>query len=125
MHTTTTGGNPLACAAALAQINVLLDEDLAGQAAEKGAYIMAKIKELQNRYPDLLKEVRGKGLLIGMEFHTNDIGYKVASGLFSRHVLTAGTLTNSKTIRIEPTLNIPYTLIDKTLQRLEDTFKNI
>jgi putrescine aminotransferase len=125
MHTTTTGGNPLACAAALAQINVLLDENLAGQAAEKGEYIIAKVKTLQQTYPNLLKEVRGKGLLIGMEFITNDIGYKVASGLFSRKVLTAGTLTNSKTIRIEPALNIPYELIDEMLKRLEDTFKNI
>ena len=125
MHTTTTGGNPLACAAALAQINVLLEEKLADQAAEKGEYIMGKVRDLQKKYPDLLKEVRGKGLLIGMEFQTNDIGYKVASGLFTRKVLTAGTLTNSKTIRIEPALNIPYDLIDEVLRRLEDTFKSI
>lgn len=125
MHTTTTGGNPLACAAALAQINVLLEEDLAQQAAEKGDYIMAEVKKLQMQYPGLLKEVRGKGLLIGMEFNTNDIGYKVASGLFSRKVLTAGTLTNSKTIRIEPALNVPNDIINEMLKRLEDTFKSI
>ena len=82
MHTTTTGGNPLACASALAQIAVLIEEDLAGQAREKGIYIMGRLKKFQEKFPDLLKEVRGKGLLIGMEFHTNDIGYKVASGLF-------------------------------------------
>jgi len=125
MHTTTTGGNPLACAAALAQINVLLEENLAGQAAEKGEYIMDKVNTLKEKYPSLLKEVRGKGLLIGMEFHNDEIGYKVATGLFTRKVLTAGTLTNSKTIRIEPALNIPYELIDEMLKRLEDTFENI
>lgn len=125
MHTTTTGGNPLACAAALAQIDVLLEENLAQQAAEKGNYITAELKKLQKQYPDLLKEIRGKGLLIGMEFFTDDIGYKVASGLFSRKVLIAGTLNNSKTIRIEPALNIPNHLINTTLERLEDTFKSI
>jgi putrescine aminotransferase len=49
----------------------------------------------------------------------------VASGLFSRQVITAGTLINSKNIRIEPALNISYELIDEVLSRLEDTFKTI
>lgn len=125
MHTTTTGGNPLACAAALAQISVLIEEDLAGQAAEKGAYILKNLLTLQEKYPGLLKEARGLGLLIGMEFPTDKTGYKVASGLFSRNVLTAGTLTNAKTIRIEPALNVPYEIIDEMLNRLEDTFASI
>ena len=125
MHTSTTGGNPLACSAALAHINVMLEEDLPGQAAKKGDYILGKLAEMKSRYPDILAHVRGKGLLIGMEFPSDEIGYKVASGLFSRKVLTAGTLTNSKNIRIEPALNIPYETLDEVLNRLEDTFKNI
>jgi putrescine aminotransferase len=60
-----------------------------------------------------------------MEFPTDKTGYKVASGLFSRNVLTAGTLTNAKNIRIEPALNVPYDIIDKMLDRLEDTFASI
>ncbi len=122
MHTTTTGGNPLACSAALAQISVLLEEDLAGQAAQKGEYILEKLGELQGKYSDILAGYGGKGLLIGMEFPTDETGYKVAAGLFSRNVLTAGTLTNARTIRIEPALTIPYDLIDEILNRLEDTF---
>ena len=125
MHTTTTGGNPLACAAALAQINVMLEEDLPGQAAEKGQYILDKLAVLQQKHPDILRKIRGRGLLIGMEFPSDDIGYKVAAGLFSRKVLTAGTLTNARTIRIEPALNISYELIDEMLVRLEDTLANI
>ncbi|SDO72329.1 putrescine aminotransferase [Desulforhopalus singaporensis] len=122
MHTTTTGGNPVACAAALAAVTVLVEEDLAGQAAEKGEYIKKKVNELQQRYPQILNGIRGRGLLLGMEFPTDEIGYKVASGLFSRGVLTAGTLTNAQTIRIEPALTISYELIDEMLKRLEDTF---
>ena len=125
MHTTTTGGNPLACAAALAQINVLLSEDLAGQAATKGAYIIEKLNGLKQQYPGILVDAHGKGLLIGMEFPSDTTGYAVASGLFSRGVLTAGTLTNSKTIRIEPALNVPMAIVDEMLNRLEDTFKSI
>ncbi|PHR26824.1 MAG: putrescine aminotransferase [Desulfotalea sp.] len=125
MHTTTTGGNPVACAAALAQISVLLEEDLAGQAAEKGEYIKKKVLELKEKYPQILVGIRGRGLLLGMEFPNDEIGYQVASGLFSRGVLTAGTLTNAQTIRIEPALNIPYELIDEMLKRLEATFKSL
>ncbi|MCG8568103.1 MAG: aminotransferase class III-fold pyridoxal phosphate-dependent enzyme, partial [Desulfobacterales bacterium] len=125
MHTTTTGGNPLACASALAQIDVLLEEDLAGQAAEKGEYIIEKITALQKKYPNIIEGVRGKGLLLGMVFPSDEIGYKVTSGLFSRKVLTAGTLTNSKVFRIEPALNVPYELIDEMLVRLEDTLASI
>ena len=125
MHTSTTGGNPLACSAALAMIAVLLDENLAGQAQEKEKYLRKHLGGLQEKYPDVLTDIRGKGLLLGMGFPTNEIGYRVASGLFSRFVLTAGTLVNAKTIRIEPALNIPYELLDEVLNRLEDTLKNV
>lgn len=125
MHTSTTGGNPVACSAALAYIDVMISEDLPGQAKRKGEYIMSKLGELQKKYPAVLSGYRGKGLLIGMEFATDEIGYDVASGLFKRQVLTAGTLTNAKAIRIEPALNIPDALVDEVLNRLEDTFKSI
>ncbi|MGD8887920.1 MAG: putrescine aminotransferase [Desulfobacterales bacterium] len=125
MHTTTTGGNPLACSAALAAITVLLEEDLAGQAKTKGEYVLEQLRLLQERYPGVLAEARGKGLLIGMEFPTDGIGYKVAAGLFTRGVLTAGTLTNAKTIRIEPALNVPREILDEVLNRIEDVFKTI
>lgn len=125
MHTTTTGGNPLACASALAAIEVLFDEDLAGQAKTKGEYMLGKLGELAGRYPGIFQEIRGKGLLIGMEFVDNEIGYKVAAGLFARNVLTAGTLTNAQCVRIEPALNTPREILDEVLNRLEDVLKHI
>jgi acetylornithine/succinyldiaminopimelate/putrescine aminotransferase len=125
MHTTTTGGNPLACASALAAITVLIEEDLAGQAKKKGEYVLKQLGVLKRRYPGVLAKARGLGLLLGMEFPTDGIGYKVASGLFSRGVLTAGTLTNAKNIRFEPALTIPQETLDEVLTRLEDVFKSI
>lgn len=59
LHTTTFGGNPLACAAAIATISVLLEEDLPGQAAAKGEYMIPRMNSLIAKYPDVLKEIRG------------------------------------------------------------------
>jgi putrescine aminotransferase len=125
MHTTTTGGNPLACAAALAQITVLLEEDLAGQAAAKGEYITSRMLTLKEKYPHILQNFRGRGLLLAMIFPNDEIGYKVATGLFSRNVLTAGTLNNARAIRIEPALTVSYDILDEMLRRMEDTFASI
>ena len=125
LHSSTFGGNPLACAAGIAAINVLLEEDLARQAAEKGKYLMERLGSLQALYPDILKQVRGKGLLIGMEFTDRFIGYRVAAALFKRGVLVAGTLLSARTIRIEPALNISYPLLDEMLDKLADALKQI
>jgi putrescine aminotransferase len=125
MHTTTTGGNPIACAAALAAITVLQAEDLPGQAAKKGEYIKGRLGELKEKYPGVLEKVTGKGLLIGMEFVSDEVGYQLAAGLFARGVITAGTLTNAKCIRFEPALNIPMETLDKALGIMEEVFKEI
>jgi putrescine aminotransferase len=124
-HTTTTGGNPLACVAAVATINVVLEDELPRQAAEKGAYFMERLQPMARRYDSIYEKITGKGLLIGQHFHDGEVGYQVAAGLFRRGVLISGTLTNAKTIRIEPPLVIEYDEIDEVLNRLEDTLKAV
>lgn len=125
IHTTTTGGGALACSAAIAAINVTLREKLWEQAAAKGDYLIPKLRELANRYPNIYSGITGKGLLIGQHFHNPDVGYKVAAGLFKRGVLVAGTLTSAQTIRIEPPLVITFDQIDAVLERLEDVLQEI
>jgi putrescine aminotransferase len=125
IHSTTFGGNPLACAAGLAAIQVTIEEDLPAQAAAKGERLLRELQRLRTTYPDVLHEVRGKGLLIGMEFPRQEIGWQVASGLFKRGVLVAGTYSKAQVIRIEPALNIPATLLEELLNRLEDTLKEV
>jgi putrescine aminotransferase len=125
IHSTTFGGNPLACAAGLAAIQVTLEEDLPGQAAAKGTFLLRELECLRQKYPEVLTEAHGKGLLIGMEFPAQEVGWKVASGLFKRGVLVAGTYSKAQVIRIEPALGIPVELLQEMLNRLEDTFKEI
>ncbi|HET9726900.1 MAG TPA: aminotransferase class III-fold pyridoxal phosphate-dependent enzyme [Gemmatimonadales bacterium] len=125
IHSTTFGGNPLACVAGLAAIQVTLEEDLPGQAATKGDFLLRELAGLRNRYPQVLAGAHGKGLLIGMEFPVQEIGWKVAAGLFKRGVLVAGTYSKAQVIRIEPALGIPQATLQEMLNRLEDTFKEI
>jgi putrescine aminotransferase len=120
IHSSTFGGNPLACAAGIAAVNVTLEEDLPGQAAAMGEYLLTELRKLQKRFAQHLIEVRGLGLLIGMEFVDTEFGYAVAAGLFKRGVLVAGTLLSAKTLRIEPALNIPRALVDEVLEKLEE-----
>jgi putrescine aminotransferase len=125
IHSTTFGGNPLACAAGIAAIAVTLDEDLPGQAKVRGDYLLGELHKLRDRYPDVLADATGKGLLIGMEFTSQEVGWKVASGLFKRGVLVAGTYSKAQTIRVEPALNTPMPLLHDVVSRLEDTFKSV
>jgi len=125
IHSTTFGGNPIACVAGIAAIEVTLEEDLPGQAARKGEFLLRELRSLQAKYPQVLTDVHGKGLLIGMEFPTDETGFKCAAGLFKRGVLVAGTYSKARTIRIEPALGIPDALLKEMLNRLEDCFREI
>ncbi|MDR0851239.1 MAG: putrescine aminotransferase [Clostridiales Family XIII bacterium] len=107
----TFGGNPLACSAAISTIKFMLEHDIPKVCKEKGEFMMGKLAELQKKYPTVLKSFRGAGLLICMEFPEAEVGYAVIKGLFDRHVMTAGTLVNAKTVRIEP----PAVLSDESI----------
>jgi putrescine aminotransferase len=125
LHTTTFGGNPVCCAAAIATINVLLEEDLAKQAGEKGDYLLPKMNALAERYPKVMKGARGRGLMLGMEFTSHEKGYAVAKALFGRGILISGTYINAQVLRVEPPLVVPYEILDRFLAALEDSLKEV
>ncbi len=68
LHTSTFGGNTWSCAAAIATISIICRENMAGQAREKGIYFLNKLNQLKEKYP-LLQDVRGRGLMVGIEFN--------------------------------------------------------
>lgn len=116
LHTSTFGGNPLACAAANAAIDLLLEERLHEQAKQKGDYLMAKLLLLADRYPGTVQEIRGRGLLIGIEFVNEEIGGLVMSELIQNGVLTAFALNNLRVTRMEPPLTISKQEIDQVAE---------
>jgi putrescine aminotransferase len=121
LHTSTFGGNPLACVAAIAAIHVTLSENLPEKAAVTGAHFLKGLQQMSCEFPDILVEVRGKGLMIGLEFPDDNIGFEVAKGLYDRGVLVAGTLLNARVIRIEPPLAIPVDDVNRVLEMLHKT----
>lgn len=121
----TFGGNPLACSAAIATIAYMLENDIPQQCKEKGDYFMKKLNDLMAKYPTVLKAVRGEGLLICMDFPAAEVGYAVVKGLFSRHVMTSGTLVNAHAVRIEPPAVIKYETIDIVIEKLEESIIDV
>ncbi len=118
LHTTTFGGNPLACAAALATINVLIEERLPERAAYIGERFIKGLRKACAPYRDLVVDVRGKGLMIALEFVDNQTGFDVGRALLERGVLVAGTLVNARVVRFEPPLTITEEQCDYVCQAL-------
>ena len=118
IHSSTFGGNPLAAAAALAAIEVTLEEDLPARAQEMGAYLLDALAGLKADYPEFIADVRGKGLLVGVEFTDADIGAIVISELAARGVLTAFGLNNPKVVRLEPPLIVERAHVDEAVEAL-------
>lgn len=119
-HGTTYGGNPLACAAAAASLNVILDENLGEQARKKGVYFMKKIRNEAEGWP-AVKEVRGKGLMIGVEL--NFKGADVVDTMLDKHVLS--NCASNTVMRIVPPLVIEQDELDTVFDVLVESIKEV
>ncbi len=118
LHTSTfgsPGGNPMACAAGIAAIRVFREEGLADRAAELGEYFLARLRELQSEFPAAIKEVRGKGLLLGLEFNDEDIAGLTIASVARRRVVVAYYLSNPRVFRFEPPLIVTRAQIDHAI----------
>ncbi|MHB8732060.1 MAG: aspartate aminotransferase family protein [bacterium] len=119
LHSSTFGGNPLACRAAIATLEVLTDERLADRAETLGARFMDRLRAVQARHPAIVRAVRGRGLMIGVEFTHSDYALLVSAEAGHRGVITFYTLNKPEVIRIEPPLVITADLIDRAVEGLE------
>ena len=116
-HGSTFGGNPLAAAVAAKAIQVMLEEKLAENAAELGTYFMDELKKMNN---PLITEVRGKGLLIGVQLNESLISAKAAfEKLKDQGLLCLATQGN--TIRLIPPLTITKEQIDAALAIVQNS----
>ena len=120
IHSSTFGGNPLACRAAIATLDVLQEERLAERAESLGARFIARLRTVHDRHPAVIRDVRGRGLMIGIEFTHSDYALLVSAEAGHRGVITFYTLNKPEVIRIEPPLVITEDLIDRAVEGIEE-----
>ncbi|MGQ9587176.1 MAG: ornithine--oxo-acid transaminase [Thermoplasmata archaeon] len=120
-HGSTFGGNPLACAIGEAALDVLIDEKLPERANKMGAYFVRRLREIESNG---IKEIRSKGLLLGVEFHLGPAKTvrPICERLMRRGVLAKDA--HEKTIRFAPPLVIKKEEIDWAMERIEEVFEN-
>lgn len=116
-HGSTFGGNPLGCAVSLAVLNELVDGGIVDSVEEKGNYIREKLYKLKDKY-NIIDEVKGMGLLIGISLKTNPKDFVNACFNKGLLVVTAGT----NVVRLLPPLNVSMEDMDKALEILEAVF---
>src|SRR5512135_3377805 len=120
-HGSTFGGNPLGCAVARESLRVTQEEKLVENAAERGAYFMDKLRKVRSRH---IKEVRGRGLLIGIELHPSAGGAR----RFCEELMKEGLLckeTHENVIRFAPPLIIRDKDLNWALKRIKTVFKRL
>lgn len=121
LHSTTFGGNPLACAAIVAAINTTIEEGLVERSRVLGEKLLSGLRDVQKRHPSMIKEVRGRGLLAGIEFAEDDIAALVITGCGRRDLLAAYSLNNPKVVRIEPPLVISESELDTAVSIIAES----
>lgn len=114
-HGGTFGGNPLACAAVYATLTTIKSEGLVDKVAEKGEYFKNELRKLQEKYPDKVTDVRGCGLMLGME--VADEGKPIVESCLANNVIVNCTAGN--VIRIVPPLIISKEEIDIVVAALD------
>jgi len=118
IHTSTFGGNPLACAAALAALDVLRDEGLVENARARGEQLLAGVRAVASDYPSVVREARGLGLLVGMELRSEGYAGTIVPEMLKAGVTTAWTLNAQRVIRLEPPLVVTAAEIERGLAAL-------
>jgi len=120
-HGSTFGGNPLVCAAAYATLKFIIDNNIAGNVKRIGRYFIAGLEDLKRKF-DFITDVRGRGLLLAMEF-SSDIAQEVVTACLDRGLLVNRLKPN--TLRFMPPLIIGKEEVDEALGILDKTLSSI
>jgi len=113
VHTSTFGGNPLACSAGLAALEVLKEERLVERSRDMGAYLLNQARALQASMPDVIADVRGRGLVVGVELTNEGYAGVIIPECLRLGMTAAYTLNQQRVIRLEPPLIVTKAEIDE------------
>ena len=120
-HGTTFGGQPFTTAVALATVQTILDQDISGHAAQRGAQLMDGIQQLDDRHP-VISEVRGQGLLVAVQFD-NDIGPALVAACRQRGMLC--NVVKPNTLRLVPPLTMTEAEIAQVISIIDDSLTSL
>lgn len=120
-HATTFGGNPVTCSAALAVLRVMERENLPERAVTMGARLISGLGGMKNDYPELIRDVRGRGLMIGVELIGN--GKKAQDLCNSKGLLI--TCIQEKVLRFTPPLTVSAEEVDSSLEIIREVFQEM
>jgi len=120
-HGTTYGGNPLACAAGLAVVNVVSDPLFLKKVEHNGQYLQSRLYEITEEFGDMALEVRGQGFMQGLEVKKE--AYKIMDDAFSEGLLF--NIAGGNTLRFIPPLIVEKTEIDEAYEKLRLTFRKL
>lgn len=121
VHGTTLGGNPLAMSAGIAVLRTITRDGLLDNTQEMGEYFLKGLGALKNGYGGLIRDVRGRGLILGVEFKNKDIAKEVVDKASDKGLLTI--LTEQKVMRILPPLIVKQKEIDRALGIIRESLE--
>ncbi len=119
IHLSTFGGADPGCAVALATIDCILEEDLPARAAAMGERFLAGFARLQEKYPQILREYRGRGLMLGLQYADSSMGPRMSYELAQRGVIALYTGNDPSVMRLQPALVIQPEEVDEVLAALD------
>ena len=119
-HGSTFGGNPLAMSAGNAVMDIMFKKGFLNNVSKNGKYFLNKLNKIKNKYPKIIKEIRGKGMLIGLCLHVNQV--KFIQKLLNNNLLTVRAAEN--VVRLLPPLNVTRSEINLGLKIIEKVCKN-
>ncbi len=121
MHGTTFGGGPLACAVAIAVIDTLREQRLLEHVEQVGAYFLTALRRLAQQH-GAIKEVRGRGLMIGVELNSSELAQTVLTGMLERHILI--NRTSDTVLRFLPPFILECSHVDMAIRALGEILAN-
>ena len=124
-HGSTFGGNPVSCAAAIATLQVIKSEKLLKNTAKLGAYLKKKLEKLRTHHSGLIKEVRGIGLMLGVDFGASEPVKKIMNYCLKKGLVLISTGADGTVIRFIPALNIKKKEIDLALKVFSSALQNV
>ena len=120
-HGSTFGGNPVACAAGSEVVKTITDSDFQKRLDEKSEFLVTELKSLKDKYPNIIKDIRGRAMMLGLE--TGEYGQKIKKKAKEKNLLL--NLTDETVIRLLPPLNIKKEEIEEFLEIFREILKEI